>query len=102
MEGTWMHEPEYTFLFSSDVDLDEATGTLRHSLMAAEGLYGEARVRTEVSFAIEPVRAAIRVSGVPPILDSVTQIFASLLTREFGRDAFTVRRDAAPQAVPAA
>lgn len=97
-----MNQMEYRFQFSPEVDLDEAVGTLRLSLLAAEGPYGEARVRTEVSFAVEPLRAEIRVSGATGVLEAVTQIFTSLLSHEFGRDSFTVRRESVPTPVPAA
>ncbi len=96
-----MNHMEYRFQFSPEVDLDEAVGTLRLSLLAAEGPYGEARVRTEVSFTVEPIRAEIHVSGATQVLDAVVQIFTSLLSHEFGRDTFTIRREAVPTAVPA-
>jgi len=97
-----MNQMEYRFQFSPEVDLDEAVGTLRLSLLAAEGPYGEARIRTEVSFAVEPMRAEVRVAGATGVLEAVTQIFTSLLSHEFGRDTFTIRREAGPTAVPAA
>lgn len=97
-----MKQMEYRFQFSPEVDLDEAVATLRLSLLAAEGPYGEARVRTEISFTVEPLRAEIRVSGTTGVLEAVTQIFTSLLSHEFGRDTFTIRRESAAATVPAA
>jgi len=97
-----MRQMEYRFQFSPEVDLEEAVATLRLSLLAAEGPFGEARVRTEVSFAVEPLRAEIRVLGATPALEAVTQIFASLLSHEFGRDSFVIRRESAAATVTAA
>lgn len=95
-----MHQTEYRFQFSPDVDLEEAQSTLRLTLLAAEGLHGEARVRTEVSFSVEPMRAEICLSGAAPVAETVTRIFTSLLLHEFGRDAFVVRRESSPATVP--
>jgi hypothetical protein len=97
-----MRQTEHRFQFNPDVDLSEAEATLRLSLLAAEGLHGEARVRTEVSYTLEPLRSEIRVVGGEPVGDTVVQIYTSLLSHEFGRGAFTVRRESAPAAVPAA
>lgn len=92
-----MTQNEHRFQFNPEVELQEAEATLRLSLLAAEGLYGEARLRTDVSYSVEPLRAAIRIEGDAPITDAVAQIYTSLLSHEFGRDAFTVRRSPAGQ-----
>lgn len=99
-----MSATEYRFQFKPDVDLSEAEDTMRLSLLAAEGLFGEARVRTEVSYTVDPLRAEILVVGDAPVGEAVTQIFTSLLSHEFGRGAFTVRRESArqPATAPAA
>lgn len=91
---------EYRFQFSPEVDLSEAEDTLRLSLLAAEGLFGEAKVRTEVTFSVHPLQAELRVSGCDNIVESVAQICTSLLMHEFGSEAFRVRRE--PSAEPAA
>jgi hypothetical protein len=96
-----MRDTVFRFQFTADVDLAEAEGTLRLSLLAAEGLHGEARVRTEVTFAVDPGRAEIRVAGVGVVTENVVQIYTSLMTHEFGREAFTVRRDS-PEPIAAA
>jgi len=97
-----MRQTEHRFQFSPDVDLSEAESTIRLSLLAVEGLFGEARVRTEVSYTVDPLRAEIRVIGDAPVGESVTQIVTSLLSHEFGRSAFTVRRELAPVAAVSA
>lgn len=97
-----MSQTEHRFQFAPEVDLQEAEATLRLSLLAAEGLYGEARVRTDVSYSVEPLRSAIRVEGGAPVADSVSQIYTSLLSHEFGRRAFTVRRQPAGEAAASA
>ena len=91
---------EYRFQFSPEVDLSEAEDTLRLSLLAAEEPFGEAKVRTEVTFSVHPLQAELHVTGCANIVESVAQICTSLLTHEFGREAFRVRRE--PSAEPAA
>jgi len=95
-----MRPVEYRFQFSPDVDLAEAEDTLRLSLLAAEGLFGEAKVRAEATFSVHPLQAELRVSGCDKVVESVAQICTSLLTHEFGSGAFRVRRE--PTAEPAA
>jgi hypothetical protein len=90
-----MNETQVSFTFDPTVDLNDAEDTLLLARIAAEGLHGEARVRTEVSHAINPFGAENTISGRTAATAAVTQIFTSLLTREFGRDAFRVRRQLA-------
>lgn len=97
-----MRTSEFRFQFTADVDLAEAENTLRLSLLAAEGLHGEAKVRTEVTYAVDPIRAEIRVSGGTAPAEATAQIYTSLLSREFGREAFTVRRETEPAVAAAA
>ncbi len=98
-----MRTSEFRFQFTADVDLAEAEKfTLRRSLRVAEGLHGEAKVRTEVTYAVDPIRAEIRVSGGTAPAEATAQIYTSLLSHEFGREAFTVRRETAPAVAAAA
>lgn len=97
-----MRSVEYRFQFSPDVDLAEAEDTLRLSLLAAEGLFGEAKIRTEATFSVHPLQTELRVSGCATVVDSVAQICTSLLSHEFGREAFTVRRETEPAVAAAA
>ena len=97
-----MRTSEFRFQFIVDVDLAEAENTLRLSLLAAEGLHGEAKVRIEVTYVVDPIRAEIRVSGGIVPVEATAQIYTSLLSHEFGREAFTVRRETEPAVAAAA
>jgi hypothetical protein len=88
-----MRDAQWRFQFRPNVNLSEAESTLRLSLLAAEGLFGEARVRTEVTYMVEPLRSAIYLSGSKPVVEAVAQMFTSLLSHEFGRGAFTAEPD---------
>lgn len=90
-----MHTSVYRFAFSRGVDLAEAEATLHLAILAAEGLFGEARVRMEVAYHADAPRSVIVVDGHTPAGDAVVRIFTTFVTREFGADAFSVRRLAA-------
>jgi len=91
-----MAQATYTFVIGVGVDLNEVNATMRLSLIAAEGVHGEARIRTEVAYTIEPLQSALRLSGDVPAVETVAQIFTSFLTREFGAESFCVRRMTSP------
>jgi hypothetical protein len=90
----------YRFQFTPPVDLNEAEATLRLAVMACEGLFGEARTRMEVSYSLDAGASAITVDGRTAPGEAVIRIFASYLSREFGRDAFVISRHDEPAAEP--
>ncbi|TVQ34159.1 MAG: hypothetical protein EA376_00645 [Phycisphaeraceae bacterium] len=85
----------FRFRFASGVDLAEAESTLHLAILAVEGLFGEARVRMEVSYCMDAPRSALLIDGGSTVGDAVIRIFTAFLTREFGAGAFSVRRVAA-------
>ena len=96
-----MNTAVFRFSFSPGVDMTEAEATLQLAILASEGLFGEARVRMEVSYHTDAPRSVIVVDGCTPPGDAAVRIFAAFLTREFGADAFTVRAIPAPMPQPA-
>lgn len=82
----------FRFSISSDVPLDEAEMTLQLATFAAEGLFGAARVRLDFGYQLDPQRHSILVEGAAKVGASVIRIFANLLFREFGDEAFRVER----------
>ncbi|MCC5786911.1 MAG: hypothetical protein JJU33_09440 [Phycisphaerales bacterium] len=93
----------FRFRFASSAALAEAEATLHLSILAAEGLFGEARVRTDVSYHADPPRGVLLVDGGSPCGAAVVRIFTAFLIKEFGADGFTVRRMpcATPKGSPA-
>jgi hypothetical protein len=81
----------YRYKFREDVDLLEAERTLHMAILAAEGLYGEARVRMDVAYAVDETIRVIVVDASTDVGDAVCAIFTAFLLREFGRQAFNVR-----------
>lgn len=82
----------FRFSISSEVPLDEAEMTLQLATFAAEGLFGAARVRLDFGYHLDPQRHAILVDGTAEVGAAVIRIFANLLFREFGEEAFRVER----------
>lgn len=82
----------FRFSISNDVPLVEAEMTLQLATFAAEGLFGSARVRLDFGYHLDTNRHAILVDGSKEAGAAVVKVFASLLLREFGEEAFRVER----------
>ncbi len=82
----------FRFRLASDVPLEEAEMTLQLATFAAEGLFGQARVRLDFSYHIDQPRNVILVDGTTEVGSTVVQIFVGLLLREFGDESFQVER----------
>jgi hypothetical protein len=82
----------YRYRFSENVDLRDAQDTLLLALLAAEGLFGRARVRMDATWAVDPSINTIAVDASTIVGLTVSLIFTAFITAEFGRDAFDVRR----------
>lgn len=87
----------YRFIIGNEADFKEAEATLHLAILAAEGLYGESRVRMDVSYRADERCAAILINGGTATGDALVRIFTSLLSREYGPDSFSVRRAPVPQ-----
>lgn len=81
----------YRYKFRQDVDLHEAESTLLLSILAAEGLFGAARVRMDAGYAVDGSIRAIVVDASTDVGQAVCSILTAFLQREFGGSAFGVR-----------
>ena len=70
--------------------------TLQLAILGTEGLLGEACVRMETSYHVDAPRCAVLIDGGTTAGNVVVRIFTAFITREFGADAFSVRRVARP------
>ena len=82
----------YRYRFSRDIALGEVEDTLLLSILAAEGLFGEAQVRMDAGYAADPSIHTIIVDASTDVGQTVSAIFTAFILREFGRHAFHVRR----------
>lgn len=82
----------FRFSLSTEVPLDEAEMTLQLSSFAVEGLFGTTEVRLDFGYHLDPERHAILIDGTNSVGAAVVRVFAGLLLREFGEEAFHVER----------
>jgi hypothetical protein len=88
-----MNGDVFRFQFDTDVPLDEAESSLHLALFAAEGLFGQARVRLDAGYDLDPMSRSLVIDVSTEVGASVARIFTGLLVREFGESAFEVDRD---------
>lgn len=82
----------YRFEFEQAVPVTEAEQTLHLALFAAEGLFGEARVRMDAKYTIDEANRCLVADATTEVGSAVARMFTALLLREFGEEAFRVRR----------
>jgi hypothetical protein len=87
-----MSAPTYTFMFTRSVPLDEVAGTLRLSVLAAEGLHGEALVGLDASHRLDPGSRTCTIAAGTEVGRDLAKLFEIFIRREFGPAAFRVVR----------
>ena len=87
-----MNDNVFRFAFRPGTDLTEVETTLHLAIVAAEGLFGEARVRMEVAYDLDTAKSVVLIDGRTGAGDAAVRIFTAFITREFGEDSFEVRR----------
>ena len=85
-----MTEDVYRYTFEGAVPLTEAIESLYLAIFAAEGVHGRAQVRLDAGYAFDKKARTLAVDTGTPAGRTVSQIFTSLLARQFGEEAFTV------------
>lgn len=81
----------YEFKFALESQLVEAEMTLHLAIFAAEGLFGQARVRLDAAYRLDEKRTLLVVDSSTEVGAIVARIFTGLLLRERGEDGFEVR-----------
>lgn len=97
-----MNGSVYRFELDTSVPSLEAEMTLHLAMIAVEGLFGQAAVRLDTTYHVDEPRNAIIVDGTTDAGDALVRVFTSFLIREFGEDAFQVRRVAPAPGAPVA
>jgi hypothetical protein len=82
----------FHFDFERHVPLASAELSLHLAMFAVEGLVGQVRVRMSVKYVLDANRHSIVVEG-DRVAQTVARVFAGLLLREFGEDAFRMRSE---------
>lgn len=87
-----MNAQAYRYRFRSDIALKDAEETLVLSFLAAEGIFGEARVRMNASYAVDATISVIFVDAGTLVGQVSAAIFTAFISREFGHGSFHVCR----------
>ena len=82
----------FHYAFERHVPLAAAEMSLHLAMFAVEGLVGQVRVRMGVRYVLDEDEQAIVIDG-GRVGQMVARVFAGLLLREFGEDAFRMRPD---------
>jgi hypothetical protein len=87
-----MHESVYRYVFRGDTPMVDVEETLILSIFAAEGLHGEARVRTDAAYTVSHEKRGLVIDAGTTVGRDVTGIFTALAMKEFGSESFQVER----------
>lgn len=80
------------FIFKPHVPLVDAEMSLHLAMFAVEGLAGQARVSLDGNYQIDADKHIIAIDGGNRVGQMIARVFAGLLFREFGEDAFRIER----------
>ncbi len=95
-----MNGPAYQFTFPSGVPMGAVEDTLMLAALAAESLYGRARLRTEARFELSRRRRLCLISADNEVSRAVGRIFTGFINRQFGERAYRFEQIAADAAPP--
>ena len=91
----------YRYEFDDRIPADEIESTLLLAVIGVESLHSHAGVRLDARHIFDRERHTCVVDSDTPIGRAFNQLFTGYAAREFGEDAFQVRRiDHLPQAAP--
>ncbi|HMN39460.1 MAG TPA: hypothetical protein PKE29_01350 [Phycisphaerales bacterium] len=86
----------YRLVFEPVVDMEAVEETLLLAILAIGCLYGEAAVRLDAGYAIDPDGRVVVLDASTEIGCAVARVFIGFCTREFGDDTFAVVRADGP------
>ena len=80
------------YQFADTAEMDDVECSLVLALFAVESLHGESRVRLEASHYLEREQRVCVIDSTTVVGFDFAKVFTGFLRREFGPEAFTVRR----------
>lgn len=82
----------YRFEFKQDVPSKAVEEHLFWAVFNAESVFGKPRVRLDASFLFDREKNVCVIDKTTEVGRHIAQVFTSLITREFGEEAFKVER----------
>ena len=80
------------YTFKSSIPAEEVENTLLLAVFAAEGLHGQARVRLEAAYSSDPEKRTFVIDATTDVGLDIARLFTGFAIREYGEEAFSVRR----------
>ena len=97
-----MSREVYRYSFTPAVRMADAEESLLLAVLAAESLHGRSRVRMDASYCTDAEKRACVIDATSQVGRDICRIFTGFAIREFGEDAFQVRRiEVTPDSTPA-
>jgi len=87
----------YRYEFRRGVSLNDVEESLMLAVLAVECLHGRSRLRLDAAFRLDKENRCCVVDARSEVGRGIARIFTGFLTREFGEEAFTVKRTGAAQ-----
>ena len=87
-----MPSDAYRYQFSENVDLRDVEDTLLLSVLAVEGIHGEARVRMDAHYEVDKAVRTVAIDSRTEVGRHLNAVFTSFVIREFGPGAFSLQR----------
>jgi hypothetical protein len=92
----------YHYTFPRKVSIAEVEATLLLALLATEALHGEAEVRLDGGHAFDAKKRTCIIDAGTAVGRDFVRLFTQFVRREFGDNAFAVKRVGAKRVSPAA
>lgn len=87
-----MDTGSYRYEFPGGVPIQDVEETLLLAALAVESLHGRSQLRLDAAFRLDKAERTCVVDARSEVGRSLARIFTGFLVREFGDEAFTVRR----------
>ena len=78
------------FKFNKNIEREVIEWHVAQSILASEGVFGQAKVRLNAAYLASDSKVVIDVSS--PVGEHIAEVFTWRMTKEFGEDSFTVER----------
>jgi len=94
-----MTRETYRYTFDPSARMQEVEEALLLAALAVESLYGQSRVRMDAAYCLNAEKRTCVIDAATQVGRDICRIFTGFVIREFGEQAFSVRRaDGVPQA----
>ena len=87
-----MNRELYRYNFDSEVPIRDVEESLLLAVLATECLHGRSLVRLDACFCLDSKKRSCVVDAATEVGRAITRIFTGFLSREFGEEAFRVKR----------